>query len=336
MRISNELYKAYVEDTTALMNETDRILKRRNSIGSLDSDSVDALFRIFHTIKASAAVIEDTKAVDIAYKVENIMSYLRKHGADSLPAAKVFSVLFDTEYFFRSNLGSFAAEHHLNDDSEFNDTLSSLVDEIDFSENSPTEAMVAFEELRPVLENVVSDMCKEFGKEAVLEFHGKELLLERSFFSRLSGPLTQIVRNAVDHGIETPDERERLGKPREGHITVNYGLENGVLFITVFNDGEKLHLKQILRKADELHILKKPRDQYKPDEIAALIMERGFTTTQHVGKWSGRGVGMDIIKSTVKDLGGKVMVSSGETSGFSMTLSFPVDEKNVKAGNKDG
>ena len=98
MRISNELYKAYVEDTTALMNETDRILKRLNSIVSLDSDSVDALFRIFHTIKASAAVIEDTKAVDIAYKVENIMSYLRKHGADSRPPRKcsLFSLTRNT------------------------------------------------------------------------------------------------------------------------------------------------------------------------------------------------------------------------------------------------
>lgn len=336
MRVSNELYKAYVEDTTALMNEMDTILKRRNSIGSLDSESVDALFRIFHTIKASAAVIEDTKAVDVAYKIENIMSYLRKHGPGSLPAAKVFSVLFDTEYFFRSNLGSFAAERHLNADSEFNDNLTSLVDEIDFTEDAPVSAMVRFEEFRPVLENVVNEMCSELKKEATLEFCGEDILIDRALVSRLTAPLTQIVRNAVDHGIESPEERERLGKPRRGQITVNYGFENDTLFITVFNDGEKLHLKQILRKADALHILKKPRDQYKADEIAALIMERGFTTKEHVGKWSGRGVGMDVIKSTAKDLGGKVMVSSGETSGFSITLSFPVEGKCKKAGKKDG
>lgn len=336
MRVSNELHKAYVEDTTALMNEMDTILKKRNSIGSLDSESVDALFRIFHTIKASAAVLEDTKAVDVAYKIENIMSYLRKHGPESLPAGKVFSVLFDTEYFFRSNLGSFAAEHNLNADKEFSTELTSLVNELDFTSDAPASVMVPFEEFRPMLESVVAEMCSSLGKQAVLHFDGDDILIDRSLVTRLSGPLTQIVRNAVDHGIEMPAERERLGKPPEGQISINYGFEQNMFFITVFNDGDKIHLKQILRKADALHILKKPRDQYKPDEIAALIMERGFTTKEHVGKWSGRGVGMDVIKSTMKDLGGSVMVSSGETSGFSITLSFPVEENLIKAGKENG
>lgn len=88
MQLSGELFKAYVEDTTVLLNEMDAILKKRNSIGSLDSESADALFRIFHTIKASAVVLDDSKTVDVAYKMENIMSYLRKHGVNSLACAR--------------------------------------------------------------------------------------------------------------------------------------------------------------------------------------------------------------------------------------------------------
>ncbi len=333
MRVSNELFRAYVEDTTALVNEMDGIIKKRNSIGSLDRESVDALFRIFHTIKASATVLDDSKTVDIAFKLENVMSYLRKHGPNSLPQDKILSTLFDSEYYFRSSLGSFAASNDTN--SEFRENLSTLVEEIDFSDENPVDSMVPFDSLRPVLENVVDEMCSELGKKASLYFAGDNIYIDRSLMTRLSGPLTQIVRNAVDHGIETPAERERLGKPPEGSITVNYGLEENILFITIFNDGEKLSLKKILRRADALHILKKPRDQYKPDEIAALIMERGFTTKEHVNKWSGRGVGMDIIKSTAQDLGGTVLISSGETAGFSITLSFPVDDKSQRAAIRE-
>lgn len=335
MQLSGELFKAYVEDTTVLLNEMDAILKKRNSIGSLDSESADALFRIFHTIKASAVVLDDSKTVDVAYKMENIMSYLRKHGVNSLSSARVLSLLFDSEYFLRGQLGSLISSKSSHEEKTFAKDLKSFVEEIDFADDSPVDMMVSFKAFRPLLENVVKEMSEELGKEATLCFDGDNLYVDRTLITRLSGPLTAIVRNAMDHGIETPKEREKLGKPRIGNISLTYGLEDGILFITIFNDGEKIHLKKILRKADELHILKKPRDQYTPPEIAALIMERGFTTKEHVGKWSGRGVGMDVIKSAIQDLGGNVMISSGETQGFSITLTFPIDDKSQRAAIKE-
>ena len=335
MQISNELFRAYVEDTNTLINEMDAILKKRNSIGSLDSESVNALFRIFHTIKASAVVLDDSKTVDVAYKMENIMSYLRKYGANSLPTGKVLSFLFESEYFFRSQMGSLIASTASQEEKDFTCELKSFVDEIDFVDENPTDMMVSFASFKPLLENVVKEMCEELGKKAELALEGDNIYIDRTLVTRLSGPLTQIVRNAMDHGIETPEERERLGKPPVGSIAITYGLENDALFITVFNDGEKLHLKKILRKADSLNILKKPRDQYTPSEIAALIMERGFTTKEHVGKWSGRGVGMDVIKSTAQDLGGTIMITSGETSGFSITLAFPTNDISQRAAIRD-
>lgn len=327
MQMNQELFKAYIEDTTTLIEEMDLILKKRNSIGTLDRESVDALFRIFHTIKASAAVLEDNKTVDTAYKMENIVGYIRKHGASSLPMDQVFSLMFEAEYFFRSEMGSLSSAGQ---NVEFQGKLNSFVSDLDFGE-IPDVMMVSFESLRPLFEHVIAEMSAELGKKANLYFDGEHIYVDRQILTRLSGPLTQIVRNAMDHGIETPEERIALGKPPEGAITVTYGLEENIMFITIFNDGKTLSLKEILRKADHLHILKKPRDAYKAPEIANLIMERGFTTKEVPTKYSGRGVGMDIIKSTAEDLGGTVLVNAGETAGFSMTLAFPIDDKSQRA-----
>lgn len=340
--MNNEFIKAYVDDTSTLINEMDGILKKRNSVGTLDKESVDALFRIFHTIKASAIVLNDNKTVDVSYKMENVVSYLRKHGADSLPAESVINLMFRSEYFFRTRLNILTKDKTDSSTSEFEGELNSLVDEIDFKEASPTSQMMPFSAFKLPFENIVEEMSEDLGKKAKLVFEGDTLYVDRHILTRLSGPLTQIIRNAMDHGIESPERRIERGKPETGIITVTYGIEKGVMFITIFNDGETLNLKNVLRHADNLHMLKKPREQYKPYEVATLIMERGFTTKDKPNKYSGRGVGMDIIKSTAKDMGGSVIINTGVTDGFSITLTFPIDEesqiaeikKQIKGGEK--
>lgn len=335
MQINNELIKAYVDDVTTLINEMDGILKKRNSVGTLDNESVDALFRIFHTIKASAIVLNDSKTVDISYKMENVMSYLRKHGADSLSPESVINLMFRSEYFFRSRLNLLIRDASDNYISEFEGDLDTLVNEIDFKDSAPINQMVSFDAFRVPFENIVKEMSEDLGKKARIDFVGNTLYIDRHIITRLSGPLTQIIRNAMDHGIELPSRRIEKGKPETGIIIVTYGIENGTMFITIFNDGETLNLKNILRHADNLHILKKARELYKPFEVATLIMEKGFTTKDKPNKYSGRGVGMDIIKSTAKDMGGSVIINSGVTDGFSITLTFPIDENSQIAAIKE-
>ncbi|NLL63112.1 MAG: hypothetical protein GX241_02540 [Ruminococcaceae bacterium] len=331
MQLNSHLLKAYVSDVSTLVNEMDAILKKRNSVSSLDKESVDALFRIFHTIKASAIVLNDSKTIDVSYKMENIVAYLRKHGPDALPFQQVIKLMFESEYFFRSQLNRMSNTAHVENTEEFEGLLDSFVNAIDFKEDAPTNYMVPFDQFKFIFQNVIDEMSKELDKKVELQFEGEKLLyLDRQILTRLTAPLTQIVRNAMDHGIEPPVERILKGKPEVGVITVTYGVENGIMFITIFNDGEKLNLKKILRRADKLHILTKPRDQYKPEEIAELIMERGFTTREVPCQYSGRGVGMDIIKSTAKDMGGKILINTGETDGFSMTFTFPISAASQK------
>lgn len=324
MVLSEELFNAYIADTTILLEEMDLILKRQNSIGTLDESSVNALFRIFHTIKASAAVLDDGKIVDVAFKMENIIGYLRRHGIASLPAPPLFSLFFESEYYFRSELGSLS-----HSTSEFLDELDSFSSSLDLP--TADSMMLSFESLRPLFQHVIDEMSAELGKEARLEFEGDRIYVERQVMTRLTTPLTQMIRNAMDHGIEMPKDRIAMGKDACGVICVTYGLEDNIMFVTVSNDGKTLSLKEILRRADSLNILKKPRDAYKPSEIPYLIMERGFTTKEIPTKYSGRGVGMDIIKVTAEDMGGTVLINSGDGSGFSMTFAFPTDDSSQRA-----
>jgi len=327
MNVSNDFKKAYIDDTTTLINEMDLLLKKCNSKGYLDRESVDALFRIFHTIKASAAAMDDRKTVDVSYKIENVVSYLRKHGPDALPASDVLELMFNSEYFFRNQLIALKQTTLEHEAKNFEGMLTTFIEDKSIDPHEPTVAMVPFETFMPVCQNIVDMMSDDLGKKVELKFAGDSLYIDRQIISRLSPPIIQIVRNAMDHGIETPEERVQRGKPETGVITITYGLEDDTLFITIYNDGRTLDLKKILRKADSLHMLKKPRNQYKPEEVANLIMERGFTTKDKPGKHSGRGVGMDVLKATMSDLGGKVLVNTGVTDGFSMTLTIPVDER---------
>lgn len=335
MKVSKELVKAYVEDTTTLIKEMDKLLKKRNSIGSLDEASIDVLFRTFHTIKASASAMDDKKTVDVSYKIENVVSYLRKHGPDSLPAKDVIDLMFNSEYYYRTRLNSYMQEIAEDEGtSKFEGMLSTFMDEKSIEKQLPTSTMVPFHDFLPMCQNIIDSMSEDLHKKVELKFDGEDILIHRQYVSRLSSSIIQLVRNAVDHGIETPEERIRLGKPETGIITITYGIEDDLLFITIFNDGRTLNLKEILRKADNLHMLKKPRREYKAQEIANFIMERGFTTKDSLGKYSGRGVGMDIIKATVKDMGGTVIVNSGVESGFSITMTIPAEEY-VEPANKE-
>lgn len=328
MNISNKLIAAYINDTELLIKEMDELLKRRNSYGCLDEQSVNELFRIFHTVKASANAIEDSRTAEVSCDIENVIAYLRKYGPSSLPSEDVMNLLFKSEYYFRTRINSYRHRLRENDDAdEFEGLLKNFMSSRHIDAAERENEAVPFSDIFPMCRNIVETMSQELSKEAVLKTAGAEILINGRYILRLSAAIVHLIRNAMDHGIESPQERTKAGKPSCGVVTITYGLEQELFFVTVFNDGKKLNLKEILRKAARLHMLKKPRSEYRVEEIANLILQNGFTTKDKIGKYSGRGVGMDVIKSTAKDLGGTVFINSGESYGFSATIAFPAEDK---------
>ncbi|WP_313162741.1 chemotaxis protein CheA [Sedimentibacter sp.] len=174
------------------------------------------------------------------------------------------------------------------------------------------------------MKRIVRDMGKELNKEVELVLIGEDTEIDKTIVDGISDPIMHLVRNAMDHGIESEDERIKLGKSRKGMIRLSASNTGGEIHITVEDDGKGFDYKKILAKAKAKDMLTKPEGEYTPKEIFQFIMQPGFSTNEAVTEYSGRGVGMDVVKSNVEKVGGTVVLDSKEGFGTIVTFKIPL------------
>ena len=183
--------------------------------------------------------------------------------------------------------------------------------------------------MRTILEplrRTVRDVCKTTGKLARLSVVGGEVSLDRRILESLRGPLVHLVRNAVDHGIESPEVREGRGKHREGALVIRVEQQGNMLFIEVSDDGGGLDNARIKQVAIERNIVPTAEaEAMLPAQLHQLIFRNGFSTRGTVTEVSGRGVGMDVVRNEVQALQGHVEVQSTPGQGSRFLLSLPAD-----------
>ncbi|WP_416399073.1 chemotaxis protein CheA [Allohahella sp. A8] len=167
---------------------------------------------------------------------------------------------------------------------------------------------------------VVRDLASKLKKEVELVIIGEQTELDKSIIERLTDPLAHLVRNSIDHGIERPDERVASGKPKKGQVTLSAAHEAGSILIEIIDDGKGLDRERILAKAAENGL--PSHDAMTDGEVWNLIFLPGFSTAETVTDVSGRGVGMDVVRRNILELGGRIEISSvkGEGSRFSVRL----------------
>jgi two-component system chemotaxis sensor kinase CheA len=170
---------------------------------------------------------------------------------------------------------------------------------------------------------LVHDLSNSFGKDVRLEVVGGDIELDKGVIERLSDPLTHLIRNSVDHGVETPAERERQGKPGQGVIALRALHEGGNVILEVEDDGKGLDLARIKAKGIAQGLLR-PEDSPTDEQLHALIFEAGFSTAQVVTDVSGRGVGMDVVRRNVEQLNGTVTVDSKPGKGTRFRVRLPL------------
>jgi two-component system chemotaxis sensor kinase CheA len=169
---------------------------------------------------------------------------------------------------------------------------------------------------------VVYDVASKLGKKVNLRTQGQETELDKELIELLIDPLTHVVRNAIDHGIESPQERVRSGKAEMGTLHMRATHRGGSVIIEVSDDGRGLDRDRILAKARELGM---PADDSMTDvQVWDLIYEAGFSTAKEVTNLSGRGVGMDVVRRNIASLGGAVSVSSKKGEGTTITIQLPL------------
>ena len=185
--------------------------------------------------------------------------------------------------------------------------------------------MVPFSRMIPRLRRIVRQVSTELGKQVSLELGNVEGELDRNVMERMVAPLEHMLRNAVDHGIESSERRRKLNKPAIGRVRLSLAREGGDVVITLADDGHGININQVRKKAIEQGMMA-TNAELSDYEIMQFILEAGFSTATKVTQISGRGVGMDIVHSEIKLLGGSVSINSREGQGteFKVRLPFTV------------
>ena len=177
----------------------------------------------------------------------------------------------------------------------------------------------------------VRDLARHLGREVAFRIEGKEIELDRAILDELGDPLMHLLRNAVDHGIEPPDERVAAGKPREGQLVLSAIRERSTVAILVSDDGRGIDRQKILREAKRRGVIGTEIDTLTDDLLVGVLSRSGFSTAERVSEVSGRGVGVDVVTTRIRALGGSVEVASTPGAGTTFTLRLPVTLAIVRA-----
>ena len=175
------------------------------------------------------------------------------------------------------------------------------------------------------LPRIVRDLALEQGKQIELQMLGADTELDRQVLEMIKDPLTHMVRNSADHGLEMPDERAAAGKPEKGNITLNAFHEGGHIIIEISDDGKGLDMERIRQKCIENGLATESElDDMSDQQIQQFIFAAGFSTADKVTSISGRGVGMDVVRTNIEKIGGTTELKSVASKGSTFTIKIPL------------
>ena len=204
---------------------------------------------------------------------------------------------------------------------ECHSTLSGLVEQV--RDSALQLRMVKIGATFNRFQRVVHDVSREIGKDIALAVSGEDTELDKTVVEKIGDPLTHLVRNAIDHGIDSPELRAQRGKPAQGTVSLNAYHDSGSIVIEVGDDGGGLDRERIMAKALERGLVE-PGRVLSDSEVYALVFEPGFSTAEQVTNLSGRGVGMDVVKRNIVALRGSVDIASQAGVGTTVTVRLPL------------
>jgi two-component system chemotaxis sensor kinase CheA len=193
----------------------------------------------------------------------------------------------------------------------------------DLQEQTMSIRMLPVDNAFQRIPRIVHDLSIAQGKQVTLEFSGESTELDKTVLEKIKDPLVHLVRNALDHGIETPETRAANGKPEQGMIRINASHEGGYVVLRISDDGNGINPDKLLATAVENNLVAEGED-LSQTQIQNLIFLPGFSTSHEINDISGRGVGMDVVKRNISDLGGTVDVWSEQGTGSTFTIRLPL------------
>lgn len=324
--------------------------EQRQEFARIDADLLEDLLNaageisIYHSRLSQQINLIEFHVIELEQTVARLREQLRKldieteaqilHSHQDTMIARDFDPLELDRYSNLQQLSRALAETS-NDLSSLKDLLQNLTTEAEslllqqsrvtaeLQDGLMRTRMVPFERHVPRFTRLVRQVAKDAGKQAELAVEGASGELDRQVLEKMLPPFEHMLRNAVVHGIESPKARQKANKPATGRITIRLHREGAEMIIDVADDGGGLDVAAIRRKAYELDMLR-PDSKITDEEIMGLILTPGFSTAGQVTQAAGRGVGMDVVASEVKKLGGSLRISSviGQGTNFTVRLPF--------------
>jgi two-component system chemotaxis sensor kinase CheA len=183
--------------------------------------------------------------------------------------------------------------------------------------------MAPASELYGTMSRLVPDLASKAGKKVELQIIGGDLEMDRTLIAAVTNPLIHLIRNCIDHGIEMPWEREIVGKSTIARIILEARSDTENISITVSDDGRGLDRQRILQKARAKHLIQGDGYDMEDEDVWKLIFQPGFSTAEKITEFSGRGIGMDIVRRDMEKINGKINIQSEEGEGTIITLIIP-------------
>lgn len=174
------------------------------------------------------------------------------------------------------------------------------------------------------MQRIVRDMSRKLNKDVEFVTVGEDTEVDKNIIDHLSDPLMHLIRNAMDHGVESEEERVKKGKAPKARVTLTAHNTGGDIMISVSDDGCGINKKKVIEKAKRNGLLTKPESELSDKEIFSLLLLPGFSTNEKVTEYSGRGVGMDVVKQNIEEVGGSISIKSVEGEGSTFTITIPL------------
>jgi two-component system, chemotaxis family, sensor kinase CheA len=187
-----------------------------------------------------------------------------------------------------------------------------------------TSRMVPVWQIFERFPRVVRDTARSLGKEVDFKIEGREIELDRSMLDEMGEPVLHLLRNSLDHGVETPDDREKAGKPRVATLILTAERDRATVLIRVTDDGRGIDQSRVLPRAKKLGLVEQGTTKLSEQELVSIISRPGFSTAEKVTEISGRGVGFDIVATRVRALGGSLEVHTDAGLGTSVSMRLPL------------
>jgi two-component system chemotaxis sensor kinase CheA len=336
---------------------------------NMSDDAVASLFRAVHSIKGMAAAMQYTTVSEHAHALENVLDDVRT-GMQRMTSSLVAYLYEQTDVLAReiegvARVGTPRREvtsRYIRIDAARLDALMDLTGELEIArgrleslmsdaddesmQSSITHISRVISDLRdqvlttrmvPVgqvferLPSLARETARGLGKEVNFTVEGNDIELDRSMLDAIGDPLLHVLRNAIDHGLESTMERKAAGKPPAGRVTLSAYRESGCVLLCVADDGRGIDRQRVLDRARASQLVSATVTELSDAELLNVLVHPGFSTADTVSNVSGRGVGLDVVDSVARSLGGTLELRSAAGCGTAITLRLPLTVAIVRA-----